>query len=401
MLMGLLAALVVATGSSACSGPRPAPGVVVGPSPSTPSRTGTPGPTSSIQVPGVRTVRRRPPGPPSDQRRLTLLRRISGRISPKSVSASGTGLVFAQNMMYTHTVTVYDSRGRLLKTIPDTVQLSAYGVSGHPGLAHGAPVEAAFTPDGRYAYVSNYSMYGAGFGPEGRDSCTPASARSAGTSPSYVYRIDTRSLSVDQVVPVGLVPKFLAMTPDGRYLLVSNWCSYDVDVIDVAAHRTAARIPVGPYPRGLAVSPDSRTAYVAVMGSDHLVEINLRTLERAGTIVVGPSPRHLVLSPDGRYLYASLNAPGDVVTVRLADHRVTARTHTGQQDRSLAIAADGRSLYVVNYGSDTVTKLRAADLHVLQTLGTGVHPIGITYDSTTGNVWVAVYSGQILVLADR
>jgi hypothetical protein len=30
-----------------------------------------------------------------------------------------------------------------------------------------------------------------------------------------------------------------------------------------------------------------------------------------------------------------------------------------------------------------------------------VHPIGITYDATTGDVWVAVYSGQILVLADR
>jgi YVTN family beta-propeller protein len=67
----------------------------------------------------------------------------------------------------------------------------------------------------------------------------------------------------------------------------------------------------------------------------------------------------------------------------------------------MAISADGRSLYVVNYLSNTVTKLRASDLAVLQTIPTGVHPIGITYDRTTGNVWVAVYSGQILLFEDR
>ena len=35
--------------------------------------------------------------------------RSTARISPKSVDATGTGLVFAQNMMYRHTMTVYDA----------------------------------------------------------------------------------------------------------------------------------------------------------------------------------------------------------------------------------------------------------------------------------------------------
>jgi YVTN family beta-propeller protein len=65
------------------------------------------------------------------------------------------------------------------------------------------------------------------------------------------------------------------------------------------------------------------------------------------------------------------------------------------------MSADGLSLYVVNYLSNTVTKLRAADMAVLQTVPTGVHPIGVTYDRKTGDVWVAVYSGQLLVFADR
>jgi YVTN family beta-propeller protein len=351
--------------------------------------------------PAIAPFKRVPPGPSSNERRLSLLATIGGHISPKSVASSDTGLVFAQNMMYTHTITVYDSQGRLVKTIPDTVEMSRFGIPGHPGITHGAPVEAAFTPDARYAYVSNYSMYGSGFGPEGSDDCTPESARAAGDTDSYVYRIDTKTLTIDQVIAVGLVPKFLAVTPNDKYLLVSNWCSYDLSIVDVATYRQVARIPIGPYPRGLAVSPDSRTAYVAVMGSNTVTKINLSTLHPEGSFVVGQSPRHLVISPDGRYLYASLNAPGEVVKVDLGDDKVIDTAETGQQDRSLVVAADGKSLYVVNYDSNTITKLNAANLEVLQSFPTGVHPIGITYDATTGDVWVAVYSGQILVLKDQ
>jgi YVTN family beta-propeller protein len=341
-----------------------------------------------------------PPGPPADQRHLSLIDTIGGPISPKSVDASQTGLVFAQNMMYRHTMTVYRSDGSLVTTIPDTVDLASFGITGHPGTTHGAPVEAAFTPDGRYAYVSNYSMYGVGSGPEGSDTCTPSSAAVAGDTDSYVYRVDVQTLQIDQVIQVGLVPKFLAVTPDGRYVLVSNWCSFNLSIIDVSSAQTVTTLPIGAYPRGIAVAPDSSTAYVAVMGGDQVVRIDMATLTVAGSFTIGENPRHLVMDPAGRYLYASLNSPGDVVKVDLSDDQVVAEVHTGEDCRSLAISADGLALYVVNYLSDTMTKLRSSDLSVLQTVPTGQHPVGITYDRTTGDVWVAVYTGQILVYAD-
>jgi YVTN family beta-propeller protein len=61
------------------------------------------------------------------------------------------------------------------------------------------------------------------------------------------------------------------------------------------------------------------------------------------------------------------------------------------------IAADGESLYVVNYESSTVSKVTTADMVEVQELPTGHHPIGITYDAGTGRVWVACYSGEIMV----
>ena len=201
------------------------------------------------------------------------------------------------------------------------------------------------------------------------------------------------------MIEVGLVPKFLAVTPNDKYLLVSNWCSYNLSVVDIATGKQVALLPMGAYPRGIAISPDSATAYVAIMGSDIIQKVDLDNLTLGGSFYVGVNPRHVVIDPDGKYLYVSLNAPGEVVKVDIATERVVATRQTGDQCRSLAISTDGTALYVVNYLSDTVSLLRASDLAILQTVPTGVRPIGITYDAMTGDVWVAVYTGQILVFA--
>ena len=335
---------------------------------------------------------------PSDRRRLTRLTTITGAITPKSVDASGAGIVTAQNMIYRHTVTVYDDKTYALrKTISDRVRLSDFGYAKYDQPVQGGPVEAAFTPDRRYEYVSNYSMYGPGFGHPGHDVCSPSS----GYDRSFLYRINLTTLAIDQAIEVGSVPKYLAVTPDGRYVLVSNWCSYSLSVVSVASGKEIKRLHLGAYPRGIAVNSSSTTAYVAIMGSTEIAKVHLSDFSVSYIHDVGSGPRHLVMDPAGRYLYVTLNGAGMVAKLDLRTDRVVRRVATGQRPRSMTIAPDGRSLYVVNYESNDVSKLRTSDMHVLQTVQTPVHPIGIAYDAHTGDVWVACYRGFIAVFADR
>lgn len=84
----------------------------------------------------------------------------------------------------------------------------------------------------------------------------------------------------------------------------------------------------------------------------------------------------------------------------LETDQVVEKVETGSEPRSMTMSADGKSLYVVNYESSTVTKLRTSDMSVLQTLPTSYHPIGITHDGPTGQVWVACYGGTIMVFQD-
>lgn len=323
--------------------------------------------------------------------------RLTGDLTPKSVVASPAGVVVAQNMMYRHSVSAFGADGALLATVKDSVDLAKFGIKGHPGTTKGAPVEAAFTADGKHAWVSNYSMYGAGYGPEGLDSCRAGD----GTSPSTVYRVDTTTFAIDRVVEVGAVPKYVAVTPDDKTVLVTNWCTWDLSVIDIAKNKEVARIPLGgTYPRGIVVAPDSRTAYVALMGSDRIVKVDLRTKAVTRFAGTGDGPRHIVLSPDAKYLYVTNNGSGTVAKLDRATGRVLATTRVGDQPRSLTISTDGAAIYSVNYESSTVSKLRTSDLEVIGQVATDYHPIGITYEPTRKAVWVACYGGSILVFDD-
>lgn len=257
--------------------------------PSSSTTTQPPTTTSTTLVPAD--------GLTSAERQLVATATVDGDIAPKSIVSSGNGLFFAQNMMYRHTITVYDRQHQLVATIGDTVTPRAFGHFDFPveaGEYQGAPVEAAFNSSGDTAFVSNYRMYGGGLSESASDDCDQ------GDWPdSFVYQINTHYLEIERLYRVGSVPKFLAVTPDDRLLLVTNWCGFDLSVIDLETEEEVARVPMGRHPRGIAVSPDSSTAYVTIMGGRDIAVFDLKTMETSFIKDVGQYPRHLVISPDG------------------------------------------------------------------------------------------------------
>ena len=335
--------------------------------------------------------------PLSQDTRMKLVKTLSGDLAPKSVLSSGSGLISAHNMMYKHTVTIYDSKTmELVSTVKDSVDLMSFGFSKYSGNYRGAPVEGAFSPDGKYLYFTNYAMYGKGFNKEGTDKCSPSS----GYDTSFLSRIDLSTYTIDAVYPVGSVPKVVQVTPDNKYILVSNWCSYTVSVISVAEQKVVKSIKIGRYPRGIVVTRDSAFAYVAEMGGNRLHRIDLSTFEQT-YIPIGSNPRALVLSPDNKVLYATMNLSGQIAAWDLVANKSLGKAKIGQAARSLDISSDGTALFATNYKSGTVSKVRTSDLKVLQTIKVCSEPIGITYDAPTARTWVACYGGSVKVFANE
>lgn len=328
--------------------------------------------------------------------KMKVLTTISGNIAPKSVLSSGTGLVSAHNMMYRHSVTIYDTtKNSLVATVSDSVRLSDFGHKKYSGTYKGAPVEGAFSPDGKYLYFSNYAMYGKGFTKEGTDKCSPAD----GYDTSFVSRVNLDNYAIDAVYPVGSVPKVVAVTPDNKYILVSNWCSYTVTVISVETGKTVQNVKIGRYPRGIAITQDSVYAYVAEMGGSGVHRIDLRDFSKS-FLPIGVNPRAIVLSPDQKVLYVTLNVSGKVAAWDLEKGKLIKSVRTGKTARSLDISSDGSALYVVNYESGTMSKVRASDMKLIQTIKVCKEPIGVTFDKPSQNTWVACYGGSIKVLSN-
>jgi YVTN family beta-propeller protein len=239
-------------------------------------------------------------------------------------------------------------------------------------------------------------MYGKGFNREGHDTCSPASKYDS----SFLYRINLGSYEIDAVYPVGTVPKVVEVTPDNKYLLVSNWCSYDLNVISVATQKTIKTIKIGRYPRGIAVSNDSKYAYIAEMGGNRIHVINLGDFSRS-YIPIGSNPRAIVLSPDNSTLYVTMNASGKVASWNLLTNKQGKSVTTGKAARSLAVSSDGSALFVVNFVSNTVSKVRTSDMKVLQTIKACNEPIGVAFDVPTQRTWVACYGGSIKIFDNK
>ena len=340
-----------------------------------------------------------PDGKRSDERSLTLFDTIANdNLQPKSIVHSGTGLFFAQNMMYRHNISVFNRQSNLIATIDDKVDLKDFSVEvvGRSSVVRGSPVEAAFSSNAKYAYVSNYAMYGDGWDPSAIDTC-----QGKDRDQSFVYRVDTTTFKIDQVIAVGAVPKYLAVSPDNKYVVVSNFCSLDVSIIDVTTNKEVQRIDVGLHPRGIAITSDSSIAYVTVMGGGIITAINLLDFTTRTITSAGYTPRHLVLSPDNSVLYITNNKAGQIRAINPLTDTLIKSVATGNEPRTMVMSDDGFSLYVVNYQSNTMVKVRTSDMQVIQTVKTGHHPVGITYDAQMRRVWVANYAGSLSIFDDK
>lgn len=328
---------------------------------------------------------------------LKLQKVIRGDIRPKSIAYSGNGRFFAQNMMYRHTITVYDRNYNQIATLRDEVDLSRFPLGpAYKGKAKGSPVEVAFTPNGSHAWVSNYAMEGKGFTNPGNDNCQASQKYDK----SFVYKVNTRSLEIENVVEVGCVPKYVAISPDSRLLLVSNWCSADLSIVDLRSETEIKRIALGKYPRGIVIDSKSRYAYISIMGEDKIAILKLSDGSVSWIDDIGDTPRHLCLGPADRYLYVSLDRDGEVKKFDLIRNRLAGEVSTGKGPRSMVLSPNGRILYVANYLDNTLVRIRTEDLSISQTIKTHQQPIGTTFDPETHSVWVACYTGTIMVFQD-
>lgn len=281
--------------------------------------------------------------------------------------------------------------------------------SGDPNQFSGKPVESELSHD-RWMWVPYYR----------RDFDGGA------TSPSAVAIIDTTTDQIVRVMPTGPIPKYVAASPDGKWVAIAHWGDNTLGVIDTSSGDPAAfayrpeRLVVervlsqsglfgtdrdstcGYCLRGTVFTPDSSLLLVARMGGGGIAGFDTSTWSYLGTVGgEKPTPRHLVISPDGNTLFVSSNKSGYVNSIPLkavvdglraatgtsVDIEGWTSTFVGGGARTIELSSDGRWLFAASNSTAKLVALRAATLEKVAEVRTDSYTVGLAIAPDGKSAW--------------
>lgn len=169
-----------------------------------------------------------------------------------------------------------------------------------------------------------------------------------------VYPVDVRTQHAGAAVAVGRAPTDMAMSADGRYLVVISGVDGTAAVVDTGTRRLVGFLPVCAGPSGVAVTGD--TAWVACSLTHEAVTVDLTTRQR-GEAVLLPQPATAVAEPRAGgapwVLYGS--TPGSVSF--LSSRGQPGRSVAVGNDPHLVISRDSLTEWVANTLSDSVQRI--------------------------------------------
>jgi YVTN family beta-propeller protein len=254
------------------------------------------------------------------------------------------------------------------------------------------PVAEAVSPDGGTAYVLNqasdsitpidtlasppaseatislpsgYDPIAFAISPDGADAYVAASLDTdAGSSVLWEITIGGDSpgtLARTIALPSGASPAGVALTPNGKEALVTDYADGTVIPVTLSTGKVGTPIGVGitpgsgSYPLGIQVSPDGSDAYVADSLDGSLAQITLATGHvTAVPLETGYQPQQLAVSPDGSTVWVTEDngtSPADAgfaVPVSVPSLTVGSPVGVGLAPNGVAFSPDGTTVYVAN-----------------------------------------------------
>jgi len=168
--------------------------------------------------------------------------------------------------------------------------------------------------------------------------------------PGDLAKVDTTTNSIDALIPVGVAPVAVAVSPSGARAYVVNLLAQTLSVVDTVAEATIATVPLpgGSVPTNVAVKPDGSRVYVThgTFGNKVSV-IDTATNSVIASIPVGSVPNSLALKPDGTRLYVANGGGTTVSVINTTTNAVIATViNVVPSATDVVVRADGKRVYV-------------------------------------------------------
>lgn len=206
-------------------------------------------------------------------------------------------------------------------------------------------------------------------------------------------------------LPTGDGPHEVAVSPDGRYAVVTNygrasWPGSSLSIIDIA-HKKISKI-IGldsKAPHGIEFISDDQVL-VTCEESKKLVQVNINTGVTEKAIDTGQDVSHMLAyaSQAERAFVANIRS-NSVSVINLTDNTLEKIIETGNGAEGIALSADGKSVWVTNRGQDTVSIIDCVTLEITDELKSEKFPIRVK-TTTDGKLALVsnAQSGTVTIL---
>ena len=279
----------------------------------------------------------------------------------------------------------------------------------------GPPTNLQITPNGRLGLIANSVVHtadGSGW------KVTP-------DNKLFVVDLDAKPPKLIDTVTVGQQPSGLAISHDGKLVLIANRAGKSVSVlsIDGTTVKHVTDIDLGQEAAAVAIAPDGKRAIV-VMNVANMVGVlgidgQTVTYDKSADIPVGANPYNVDITPDGKFAIVGSTGAGKdnadpLTTIALTGPHphVTALTTAGTGPEGMAISPDGKYLVVplllgtggksadYFYGRHGQAVLAAiapdGTLTVKDRAVLGALPEGIAFSRDSRYVYIGNYSDKTL-----
>jgi len=245
--------------------------------------------------------------------------------------------------------------------------------------------------------VARSEQPGFGFAPSFFSAAAgPGTTQSVGyaTAPGsdLVTVFDRRTRQVTGLVATGARPRGVAFHPllARAYVAISG--EDRIEVLDVVTGEPLAsvRLQGGDRPEAVALTRDGRTMLVLAPGSDSLVFVDVDGSVEVGRVTVGEGATSLVVDGADRRAYVLNRRASTVTVVDLASQSVAATISTDAEPHRAALSARGDRLYVVHRGSAYLTIHTLPDLAPAGRLYVGLGAAAVFVDPRTDLLYVSL-----------
>lgn len=270
------------------------------------------------------------------------------------------------------------------------------------------PVEACFSHDGKYLWVSLHNADGVVvWDLEDDDSSVKGKEFKTVTGINYLQDISSAAGLKDTVkmlmIKTGKTPKIITYSAKKDLIFISNWHSKTISVIDVKTNEPDQweiihEIKTNAIPRGLALTENDSLIYIAEMGGSEISKFDITSFEKQNSIIVGRGPRHLLINDND--LFASLNSAAELLKIDVRKDKVEERIKTLPTPRTIQLTEDGRLIFSVSYRGNMLEAFYTKNLAKAGEWISEESPVGmdIYQNENIVEVWVCNYnSGDIKV----